>query len=384
MKTQLTPKLPKLVCSKSGWRVVYYEIRNGKATRITIRVEHIRKWHKNVTEAKQIIEETIIKPITTKLLSLNFVGNISIESSNVGVTFEDLINKYKTYYEDKLGRESNTANAYNSYMNQFINYIKEKNLIKTYVNEWKKSDIEEYINSRKRKGIKITSLNNNISFIKKMFAWAFEEDYIKKNITENIKKIKNTEYTERKIYSDAELRKIADYLEKNDFDFYVFTQLVFSCFLRPIEIQRLQVHNIDFENKKIVIGGEKTKNHKKRIIVIPLEMWNKTHKFWEQIKHLNKDMYLFGEDFKPSKQQIAYPNTSTVKWNKIKEELNLPKECLLYGLRHTGITKLLENKNLTPNEVRLHTGHESIQMLERYGRHITENMEEKYRKVNCL
>ena len=78
MKTQLTPKLPKLVCSKSGWRVVYYEIRNGKATRITIRVEHIRKWHKSVTEAKQVIEETIIKPISTKLLSLNFVGNISI------------------------------------------------------------------------------------------------------------------------------------------------------------------------------------------------------------------------------------------------------------------------------------------------------------------
>lgn len=384
MKTQLTPKLPKLVCSKSGWRVVYYEIRNGKATRITIRVEHIRKWHKNVTEAKQIIEKTIIQPITAKLLELNFVGNISIESSNVGVTFDKLINLYTTYYEDKLGKESNTANAYNSYMNQFRNYIEEKKLIKNYVNEWKKSDIEEYINSRKRKGIKITSLNNNISFIKKMFAWAFEEDYIKKNIAENIKKIKNTEYTERKIYSDAELRKIADYLEKNDFDFYVFTQLVFSCFLRPIEIQRLQVHNIDFENKKIVIGGEKTKNHKKRIIVIPLEMWNKTQKFWEQIKTLNKDIYLFGEDFKPSKEQIAYPNTSTVKWNKIKEELNLPKECLLYGLRHTGITKLLENKNLTPNEVRLHTGHESIQMLERYGRHITENMEEKYRKVNCL
>lgn len=384
MKTQLTPKLPKLVCSKSGWRVVYYEIRNGKATRITIRVEHIRKWHKNVTEAKQIIEKTIIQPITAKLLELNFVGNISIGSSNVGVTFDKLINLYTTYYEDKLGKESNTANAYNSYMNQFRNYIEEKKLIKNYVNEWKKSDIEEYINSRKRKGIKITSLNNNISFIKKMFAWAFEEDYIKKNIAENIKKIKNTEYTERKIYSDAELRKIADYLEKNDFDFYVFTQLVFSCFLRPIEIQRLQVHNIDFENKKIVIGGEKTKNHKKRIIVIPLEMWNKTQKFWEQIKTLNKDIYLFGEDFKPSKEQIAYPNTSTVKWNKIKEELNLPKECLLYGLRHTGITKLLENKNLTPNEVRLHTGHESIQMLERYGRHITENMEEKYRKVNCL
>lgn len=382
MKMQESVKLPKLVCSKSGWRVVYYELRNGKSKRITLRVEHIRKWHKNATEAKQIIEETIIKPITTKLLSLNFVDNTLTE--NIGITFKELIKTYTTYYENKLGKLSNTANAYASYMNQFRKYIEEKKLMNTYINEWKKSDIEEYINNRKKKGIKITSLNNNISFVKKMFAWAYEEEYIKKNIAENIKKIKNTEYIERKIYSEAELKKIADYLEKNDFDFYVFTQLVFSCFLRPIEIQRLQVNNIDFENKKIVIGGEKTKNHKKRIIVIPLEMWNKTHKFWEQIKHFNKDMYLFGEDFKPSKQKIINSNTSTLKWNKIKEELNLPKECLLYGLRHTGITKLLENKNLTPNEVRLHTGHESIQMLERYGRHITENMEEKYRKVNCL
>lgn len=375
-------KTPKLVKSKSGWRVVYYDVRNGKSTRITLRVEHIRKWYKNASEAEQIIDDTIIKPIAIKLSPLNIVTESQTEK--LGATFEELIDKYSSHIGDTLGRESNTAHTYCSYLSQFLKYIKEKNLMKNYVNEWKKSDIEEYINTKKKKGIKITSINNNIGFIKKMFAFAYEEDYIKKNIAENIKKIKNTECTERRIYTEEELKKIANYLEKNDFEFYVFTQLVFSCFLRPIEIQRLQVSNIDFENQKIILNGEKTKNHKKRIIIIPTNMWEKTKDFWEKIHKLNKDMYLFGEDFKPSKKKISNPNTSTLRWNKIKEDLNLPKECLLYGLRHTGITKLLENKNLTPNEVRLHTGHESIQMLERYGRHITENMEEKYRKVNCL
>ncbi len=375
-------KLPILVKSKSGWRVVYYDIRNGKSTRITLRVEHIRKWHKNATKAEQMIQETIIKPISAKLLSLNIVTDAQKE--NLGATFKDLIDEYSTHIDDTLGKESNTAQTYQSYLCQFLKYIEEKKLKKAYVNEWKKSDIEEYINTKKKKGIKITSINNNIGFIKKMFAWAYEEDYIKKNIAENIKKIKNTEYTERRIYTEEELKKIANYLEKNDFDFYVFTQLVFSCFLRPIEIQRLQVSNIDFENQKIILNGEKTKNHKKRTIIIPTNMWDKTKDFWQKIHKLDKDMYLFGEDFKPSKNKISNPNTSTLRWNKIKEELNLPKECLLYGFRHTGITKLLQDKNLSNNEIRMHTGHETIAMLERYGRHITEDMEKKYRKVNCL
>lgn len=375
-------KTPKLVCSKSGWRVVYYDVRNGKSTRITLRVEHVRKWYKNATEAKQIIEDTIIKPIAAKLLSLNIVTDPQTEKP--GATFKEIINEYSTHINDTLGTGTNTANTYQSYLSQFFKYIKEKNLLDTYANEWKKSDIEEYINTKKKKGIKITSINNNIGFIKKMFAFAYEEDYIKKNIAESIKKIKNTEYTERRIYTEEELKKIANYLKKNDFDFYVFTQLVFSCFLRPIEIQRLQVSNIDFENQKIILNGEKTKNHKKRTIIIPTNMWDKTKGFWQKIHKLDKDMYLFGEDLKPSKKKISNPNTSTLRWNKIKEELNLPKECLLYGFRHTGITKLLQDKNLSNNEIRMHTGHETIAMLERYGRHITEDMEQKYRQVNCL
>lgn len=379
MKTQLTPKLPKLVCSKSGWRVVYYEIRNGKATRITIRVEHIRKWHKSVTEAKQVIEETIIKPISTKLLSLNFVGNISIESSNIGITFKELIETYSMYYHSQLAENSNTIFTYDSYLNNFKKYIEEKKLMNTNVNVWKKSDIEEYINSRKKRGIASSSLNVNIGFIKKMFAWAYEEEKIQKNIAENIKKIKNIEIKERKVFSDSELKKISDYLYKNDYNFYVYTQLVYSCFLRPVEIQRLQVKNIDFESKKIIIGGEKTKNHAKRIIVIPTNVWEKTIKFWEKIQNLNKEMYLFGDNFLPNKKQISNANTSTLRWNKVRKEIGLSEEYLLYGLRHTGITKLLENKNLTLNEVRMHAGHKSIQMTEHYGRHVTESMEEKFR-----
>ena len=142
--------------------------------------------------------------------------------------------------------------------------------------------------------------------------------------------------------------------------------------------------NIDFENQKIILNGEKAKNHKKRTIIIPTHMWDKTKGFWQKIHKLDKDMDLFGDDFKPSKKKIDNPNTSTLRWNKIKEELNLPKECLLYGFRHTGITKLLQDKNLSNNEIRMHTGHETIAMLERYGRHITEDMEQKYRQVNCL
>lgn len=371
MKTQnLLPELKK--SKKSGWRVEYYV--QGK--RKVIRVEKIRKWHKNATDAEKMIKETIIKPLTIELLSCSVVTENSKE--NTGINFTDLFKLYTSFLSSKFEKtKTKTYEQYLCYINKLQNYITDTKQSQCYVKEWKIKDIQAYISYLQKFNLKNASINQHIRFIKSLFAWCYENEYITKNPTNNLKKLKIIETEEREILKQEELTKISNHLEKNDFNFYVFTQLVYSCLLRPIEIYRLQIKNIDFENKLIVLSGEKTKNHKYRKIVIPNELWNKTSDFWENLQKINQDYYIFSDKHTPGKKQIEESNTASIKWRKMIKELNLKESIQLYGLRHTAITKLLEI--LPTNTVRMHANHSNISMTAHYGRHITEEMQESMR-----
>lgn len=372
MKTQnLLPELKK--SKKSGWRVEYYV--HGK--RKVIRVEKIRKWHKNATDAEKMIKETIIKPLTIKLLSHSIVTENSTE--NKGIDFNDLFRLYTSFLSTKFEKnKTKTYEQYLSYTTKLQNYITHTKQNKRLIREWKSKDIQAYIIYLQESKLKNASINQHIRFIKSLFSWCCESEYLEKNPTDNIKKLKIIETEEREILKQEELTKISTHLEKNDFNFYVFTQLVYSCLLRPIEIYRLQIKNIDFENKLIVLSGEKTKNHKYRKIVIPNELWNKTSDFWKNLQKTNQDYYIFSEKHTPGKKQIEESNTASIKWRKMIKELNLNESIQLYGLRHTAITKLLEI--LPTNTVRMHANHSNISMTAHYGRHITEEMQESMRQ----
>lgn len=371
MKIQnLLPELKK--SKKSGWRVEYYV--QGK--RKVIRVEKIRKWHKNATDAEKMIKETIIKPLTIQLLSCSVVTENSKE--NTGINFTDLFKLYTSFLSSKFEKtKTKTYEQYLCYVNKLQNYITHTKQSQCYIKEWKIKDIQAYISYLQKFNLKNASINQHIRFIKSLFAWCYENEYITKNPTNNLKKLKIIETEEREILKQEELTKISNHLEKNDFNFYVFTQLVYSCLLRPIEIYRLQIKNIDFENKLIVLSGEKTKNHKYRKIVIPNELWNKTSDFWESLQKINQDYYIFSDKHTPGKKQIEESNTASIKWRKMIKELNLKESIQLYGLRHTAITKLLEI--LPTNTVRMHANHSNISMTAHYGRHITEEMQESMR-----
>jgi integrase len=383
MKTPyLLPELKK--SKKSGWRVEYYV--NGK--RKIIRVEKIRKWHKNATDAEKMIKETIIKPLIIKLLSLSVVSETSTDNDNTGLDFSDILGiekgnqKKEGLYLKEISANFknsnyNTYQQYISYTNTFTKYIQTTNQLYTKIKKWKLKEINAYIKYLQDKKLSNQSINQHINYIKRLFSWCCENEYIEKNPAENVKKLKNIETKERKILSIEEMRKIGNYLKHNDYNFYVFTQIVYSCLIRPIEIYRLQIKDIDFENKRINISGTKSKNHKYRSIIIPNDLWDNTLDFWTKLKKYDKECYIFTEDNVPSKTKVTYSNLASIKWKKMREELHLSADCQLYCLKHTSITNLLNT--LPENTIRMHARHENIQMTAHYGKHINEEMQEDMR-----
>ncbi|MCS6795724.1 MAG: hypothetical protein NZ516_07170 [Raineya sp.] len=50
---------------------------------------------------------------------------------------------------------------------------------------------------------------------------------------------------------------------------YIFCMCIFYTFIRPIELRRLKVWQVDLENQKIYIDGTQSKNKKSEYVVIP-------------------------------------------------------------------------------------------------------------------
>ena len=150
-------------------------------------------------------------------------------------------------------------------------------------------------------------------------------------------------------------------------------QMVFTSLIRPIEITRIQVEDIDFENHCIHLPGSKTKNGKSRDCRMDehLEGMLKKH-----VNGANPTDYLFADKIWKCGSNSISQHTFTNVWIDMRDTLNLPKEYQLYSLRDTSINNMLL-EGITPLEVMQAAGHSDLSMTTRYANHKNPNLIKK-------
>ena len=77
--------------------------------------------------------------------------------------------------------------------------------------------------------------------------------------------------------------------------------------------------------------------------------------------------YLFSNDILPGEVQIDRRLIS-IRWSRLKKELNLDKDYTFYSLKDTGITEMLDKK-LSNISVRDQARHSSLAITDVYTRH---------------
>ena len=214
--------------------------------------------------------------------------------------------------------------------------------------------------------------NNNMKMGRGVFTWAVEHCYLTENPFAKIKKKREGEKT-RTIIPAEDRTRIFNYFKENNPAMCIIMQMVFTSLIRPIEITRIQVEDIDFVNHCIHLPGNKTKNGKSRD--------SRMDELLEQMllkhtKHAKPTDYLFADkSWKCGKQPMSQ-HSFTNTWIDMRDEMKLPKEYQLYSLRDSGINSMLE-EGIPALDVMQAAGHSDLSMTTRYGNHKNPNLIKK-------
>lgn len=121
-------------------------------------------------------------------------------------------------------------------------------------------DIREYISKyQDDRGVSKITVDNTRRVISSFFSWLETEDYIVKSPARRIRKIK-TDKIVKQVYND-EVVELIRQGTKNKRDLAI-VDFLFSTGIRVGELVRLNIKDIDFENKECLVFGKGNKQRK--------------------------------------------------------------------------------------------------------------------------
>lgn len=317
--------------------------------------------HKIASRLKETIEKSNLKTSEKKdcasideAFTLALTIKKKVVSNSSYVNYESKLNKLRKWLKHYLGE------------NARVGQITKKHIV-NYLNE-----VLERTSPRTR--------NNTRTELGSLFQTMVDNELIPKNYVHSINVLR-TRPERNKTYTSSQHRAIYRFLEDNDPILLLFIQFISYNFLRPIEVCRLRIKDLDIADRKIHI---RAKNKPVKIKIIPDIMVE----LLPNLEEYTEEYFLFtptelGAEWNAN--EISRRDYFSKRFkNLVKKKFGLGKEYGLYSFRHTFITKLYQEmiKTGTPYEVKsrlmLITGHSSMSSLEKYLRDIDAELPQDY------
>ncbi len=175
-------------------------------------------------------------------------------------------------------------------------------------------------------------------------------------LIEHIESVK--EYrTPARYFQKHQVKRLKKHISSKDPQLWLFIEFVFYCFIRPGELRLLRYSDILFNENKILIRSEISKNRKSQYVVIPKPFIKKVN----QLKHNTGYVFTHSKD-------VSKPigvNTMSTRHRKIIRKLGFDHQYKLYSWKHTGaVMSVLEGVNL--KELQIQLRHHSLDQVNEY------------------
>ena len=263
-------------------------------------------------------------------------------------------------------------------INRFLTWLDTNNGSQNAISTLDKKTIITYLNLV-LENTSARNRNNTRIDLSSLIQVLVDNEIIKDNIVTSINTLKSTP-ERNKTYSTNQEIDLLKYLNQNDEILLLFIQFISYNFLRPVEVCRLKVGDLDLEGKKLFV---RAKNKAVKIKIIPQKLID----LLPDLSKMNANDYLFTPT-KIGGEWDAEENNRRDHFSKrfktVKDQFKLGKDYGLYSFRHTSITNLYKelNKTLTPFETKSTlmqiTGHQTMEALEKYLRDIDAALPEDY------
>ncbi|NHM05704.1 site-specific integrase [Flavobacterium sp. CYK-4] len=221
--------------------------------------------------------------------------------------------------------------------------------------------------------------NNTRIDLSTLFQTLEDNEIINENFIKKINVLKATP-ERNKTYTPSLQQDIYQYMEIHDPILLLFVKFISYNYLRPIEVCRLRVEDLDLKDRKLYV---KAKNIPVKIKIIPEILLNDL----PDLSKANRNDFVFTPEKIGGRWETNEKDKRdyfSKRFKKVKDYFGLGKDYGLYSFRHTFITKLYHEfvKTMTPNEAKsklmLITGHATMVALEKYLRDIDAVLPEDY------
>jgi len=299
------------------------------------------------------------------------------ESYNVETIYQEAGLMFTTIYEaiekvlehKKLYLQKTSYTSYKNRINSFKRFLETRKLLDANLRDISKRHIIDFLDLRvKVDEISNRSRNNILIDIKSLYSCMVDLELLEVSPALNIKNIPQT--SERnEIYSEEELSALMEWMEQNDSYLLLFCKFIYYTMIRPVELTRLQIKNIDLKNRVIKIPASKSKN--KCAFSVPIMDIFMPSIEAMKLETYPPDYFLFSS----RKCPFIEPTTRdyfTSKFKKAKDALGISDNQTMYGLKHTSICQLLR-KGAPESEIRKYSRHKTSEAFNAYSRQF--NME---------
>lgn len=336
-----------------------YDPVDGKMKRKRIKVNHIP----GSRQRKQYATECIKRFLD--LLSDGWNPWIDSDPDNLQL-FSDALDRFEDHVQKSLSNgifRKQTYDDYKSKIKILREYVEKRNKIR-FLFQFNKRfcvDFLDYIYIERNNGPQ--TFNNYLNFLRMISQWWLERGWLDVKPTDGLSPIsKRLIHKERTCIPLDIIKKIGEWTKANDPHFALACQLLYYCFIRPVEMTRLRIKDFNLHSGTVTIHEDASKNRKTQHVTIPKHVFL----YAVELGVFNAPMsdFIFSQRLKPGKEQID-PKIFRDHWAKVSKRLKLKKEWKFYSLKDTGITEMAK-LNMAPKTVKDQARHSSLAITEIY------------------
>jgi len=308
------------------------------------------------------------------------IKDLAVELEKPAMTLKEAFD-FGLKQKEKLVN-STTKRGYANHIKNFLEWLRANHLELKTIDGLNKQIVSGFLNDVLDK-TSARNRNNYRTDLSSIMQVLEDNDIIKSNFIKKIPVLKSIP-ERNKTYTDNAQETIFDYLEKKDSILLLYIKFISYNFLRPIEVCRLTVGDINVADRTIQF---KAKNSPLKTKIIPEILWSDL----PDLSKFDKDMVLFTPEQIGGKWETEVDNRRDYFSKRfkrvVKDHFGLGKNYGLYSFRHTYITKLYRALMIgsSPFEAKsklmLITGHSSMSALEKYLRDIDAELPEDYSKM---
>lgn len=264
------------------------------------------------------------------------------------------------FWKNKKPRRPQTIYDYNNAVSLFKEHGHE--FSKWPIRDVRRIQIRKVLdNIQKKRKFGNTRYNFIQGTIRTLFGDLIELDLIELNpLSEMMGKTKEAPKAHQP-FTEEEKKKIVKHLTEVNPKQFIFAMFIYYTGIRPVEIKRLKIEDIDMDSGVIFLDGVKTKSQKPRVAPIPAPL----RRLIEQSGIMGSDpsWHVFGIGFSPSPDPMGERYDHQLWKQEVKARLKINKNQ--YGLKHTaGDDLIMAGVNL--DLIRSLYGHGSVRMTKRY------------------